>query len=365
MNPLHGSPLGSETTTAPNRTADGRSSGSGTAIRRATTAPRSTSRRSVPRTRRAVLALVGTAATGLAGCLDDDTGTAYGWREADSPVEGTLYDVAMSANGPYAVGEDGRVVARRSDRWEVVVEDGPGGAANRLSGAAVTDDGRHVWFAGDSGAVGKRDVREREGTDYSAPQEKTSIWEAIDAVGTGGSERVYLLNGSGELLSGTNRGGDVEWGEVVEPAGDVAPTAIGFAGGAGFISDSNGGVLRTTDGDEWTRIGVPGEDATLTDVAPLDSDTANAVTGEGAILVYTGSNWIRLDVGQDGFQAIDREGDRGFVVGTNGAVYELDDTDWTREDAPTSRTLYGTTLGTADYAGVAVGGNGTILERFH
>lgn len=316
-----------------------------------------------PRTRRAFLALVGTATAGFAGCLDDDD-TEYGWIEVDSPVEKTLYDVVMSVDGPYAVGEDGRVVARRSDSWEVVLENGPADAANPLSSAAVTDDGRHVWFAGASGAVGRRDVAGEEGTDLSAPKGKTSSWEDVAVVGAAGRERIYLMNGSGELLFGVNRGDGIEWGDVVKPAGGVDPTAIGFTDGTGFVSDTDGNVYRTVNGDRWNRIGIPDADGTINDVVPLDSRTADVVTGTGTIFTYNGSNWIRLDASRNGLRAIDREADRGFAVGTSGAIYELDDADWSERNSPTSRTLYGTALGTSDYAGVAVGANGTVLERF-
>lgn len=316
------------------------------------------------RTRRAFLALTGTATMGLAGCLDSDTESDYGWSEADSPVEKTLYDVVMSVDGPYAVGEDGRVVSRHDGDWKVVSEDGPGNEANPLSSAAVTDDGRHIWFVGGSGAVGQRNVTSREGTDYSAPNEKTSSWEDVAAVGAAGREQVYLINGSGELLSGVNRDGGIEWEDVTKPGGGVEPTAIGFTGDIGYIADSDGNVYRTADGSEWERIGIRSEDVVLNDIAPLDSQTVNVATGEGSILLYNGHNWLRSDAGQDGLQAVDREGDRGLAVGTNGAIYELEDADWAARNTAASRTLYGATLGTTDYASVAVGGNGTILERF-
>lgn len=360
MTPLHTSSTETRGGAPPDRTSDNRTLESPTGDRITTNTSRST-----PRTRRAFLTLFGTtSAIGFAGCLDDGTETEYGWNEVDSPVEKTLYDVVMSVDGPYAVGEDGRVIARRSDSWEIVVEDGPGGAANRLSTAAVTDDGRHVWFAGSSGAIGKRDVSGGEGTDHSAPKQKTSSWEDIAVVGASGRERIHLINGSGELLSGANRGGEIEWGNVVKPAGGVDPTAIGFTNGAGFVSDTNGSVYRTTDEKEWERIGIPDEDGTINDVAPLDSRTADVVTGTGTIFTYNGSNWIQLDASQHGLRTIDREADRGFAVGTSGTIYELDDADWSEQSTSTSRTLYGTALGTTDYAGVAVGANGTILERF-
>lgn len=304
------------------------------------------------------------ALAGLGGCLEDGNDAEYGWNEIESPVEETLYDVVVTFEGPYAVGEGGRIVARRSDEWEVVTEDGPANAANRLSGAAVTDDGRHVWFAGSSGAIGQRDVLNGEATDRSAPKEKTSSWEDIAVVGRAGEERIHLINGSGELLSGTNRNGDIDWGEITKPGNGTEPTAVEFTGGTGFITDGNGGVYGTAGGDEWQRIGIRSSDTALNDVVALNAQTINVVTGEGSIFLYNGFDWLRLEVGRNGLNAIDRSRDRGFVVGASGAVYELTDSEWKSQNTPTSKTLRGVTLGTTDYADVAVGDGGLILERF-
>lgn len=321
--------------------------------------------RSIRKTRRAFLAITGTVAPfGLAGCLDDGTETDYGWQEVDSPTEKTLYDVVMSAEGPYAVGEDGQVIARNSDQWKIVIEDGPSGASNQLSGAAITDDSRHIWFAGSSGVVGQYDVEREEATDYSAPREKTSSWEDIAVTGQSGKERVYLMNGSGELLTGTKQNNGIKWDDIVKPGNGLNPTAIEFTTENGSICGTNGEVYQIANDTDWTRIGIPDTDVTCNDLQTIEVNTTNVVTDEGSIFIYNGSNWIRLDVSEDSLHAISRDGNRGFTVGTNGVIYELQNGDWEKKNTSTSRTLYGTELGTTDYTDVAVGGNGTILERF-
>lgn len=314
--------------------------------------------------RRTLLVLAGTAVTALAGCTREDASPDRGWIEVDSPTEKTLHAAVMTAEGPCAAGEDGRVLVRRGDDWSVLVEDGPGGAANGLHGAAVTGDDRRVWFCGTSGAVGRYDAIEGTVTDHSAPVEKTSTWEDIAVVGRAGRERIRVANGSGELLAGSVGSDGVAWSNVYDPAAGASASAVSYVDGAGFLADTAGGVYRTTDDETWTRIGLRTGNDTPRDLAVLDAETIDVVTNEGSIASYNGFNWLRSDVGSNALHAIDREGDRGLAVGANGTAYELDETDWSGEETPTSRPLYGAALGTAEDADVAVGGNGTILERF-
>lgn len=172
-----------------------------------------------------------------------------GWTTADAPIEGAINDVVQSSQGPYAVGEGGVVLARRADGWEAVLERGPTVESNPLTGAGVTDDGEHVWFAEGSGVVGRYDAVDEELTDHSAPDGKTSTWEAVAVTGAAGEETVHFTNGSGEYLNGTvTDEGGVDWGEVVKPGGGSTAPGIDFVDSeTGYIADTTSQVYETTD----------------------------------------------------------------------------------------------------------------------
>lgn len=312
--------------------------------------------------RRTLLVTAGVAASALAGCTRDGPPD-WGWIEADSPTEKTLYAAVMTAEGPCAVGEDGCVLVRQGEDWSVLDADGPAGAANGLHGAAVTDEGRRVWFCGTSGAVGRYDVVEGTVTDHSAPGGETSTWEDAAVVGRVGRERIHLANGSGELLAGSVGTDGIAWSGVGKPATGTSASAVSYVDGAGFLADTAGGVYRTTDGEPWRRIGLRSESDTPLDLVALDAETVAVATNEGAIASYNGFNWLRSDLGDTALHAVDREGARGLAVGTNGVIHELGENDWNSKSTPTSRPLYGAALGTAEDPDVAVGDNGTVLER--
>ncbi|WP_227378342.1 WD40/YVTN/BNR-like repeat-containing protein [Haladaptatus halobius] len=300
---------------------------------------------------------------GVAGC-SSETDTTSGWRRVESPTEKTLYSVVQSTKGPYAVGEGGKVLAERRDGWVVVVKHGPTGEGNTLRGTAVSDDGRHVWFAGGSGVLGVYDVVNRQMTDYSAPKEKTSTWEDIAVTGSAGGEHIYLINGSGELLQGENDGGKVNWGTVIKPGGGSSMKGIAFVDeGIGYICDTNAKVYETLNGgDKWSTIGIEGGSVGLYDVAPVSPDRINVAGGSGSVFRYNGFTWTRLKLGENTINAIDRTKDGGLAAGGGGSIYRLTD-NWQVEPTPTTNTLHGIIVGTEDFSETAIGGSGTILQR--
>lgn len=297
----------------------------------------------------------------LAGC--GGRKTQHGWVEVSVPGGGALYDVAMTMAGPHAVGEAGRIVARTDDNWREVVIDGPDGNQTALTAVDVTDDARRLWAAGSSGALVRYDAASGSLVDFSAPLGKTSSWEAIAVTGQTGSERVHLINGSGELLTGRVGDESVQWGEVTTPTGGESATALDFAGGTGFITDTSGGVYRSSD-DGWSSVGVAGSDDTIHDISTTVRGLATVVTDAGAIRLYTGYNWLDLADAESALQAVDCREDRGIAGGVDGVVYELDRDGWSSQDTPTSAAVHGVTLGRETYSDVAVGANNTVMERF-
>ncbi|WP_339104136.1 hypothetical protein [Haloterrigena salinisoli] len=336
------------------------------------------------------------------GIATDDRG---GWNAVESPTSRTLHGVVHGQNGPYACGEGGLLLHRADDDWRVVLERGPGVSENTLRSIAATDDGCRLWFAGDSGALGFYDVADGYLSDYSAPMEKTSTWEAIAVSGQTGSERVRIANGSGEVLDCVVEDGCPVWGEVVEPGGGSTIPGL-TAGPDGFYAvDTSGGAYREpadpadgaaatddsaerdprdgepadteptdTEPDEWERIGVRNAQVDFQDVWAGDESVFIA-GADGIAYRYDPhcENWTPLHVGQGALQAIRSLGTDAVAVATGGRIYERDASiRWTALDAPTEQSLLGLALArsSADTDGlatvpvdVAVGAGGVVLER--
>ena len=309
------------------------------------------------------------------------------WEIAETPTDADLYAVVQTVDGPHAVGENGVVLARRTDRhrsggangddfegdvdshtaddgdgWQVVVEAGPGARRNTLTDAAVTADGERVWFAGSSGALGAYDVAADRKYDYSAPMEKTSTWEAIAVAGRRDAERLRVANGSGEVLTvATDDRGCPEWGEVAEPGSGSSITGLASDGRRFFVVDTNGGTFEVDETDR-TDIGARNPEVDFFDVTATDGTVR--VAGDGG-LVYrcdrVCGNWTPCRVGESALHALDDAGDATVAVGEGGRVYRrTPTTGWRADRTPVEENLWGVALGASD---VAVGESGVVIER--
>jgi photosystem II stability/assembly factor-like uncharacterized protein len=301
---------------------------------------------------------------------ESDTDSGIEWTETDTPTDGSLYDVAISHRGPYAVGANGTVLARRSgsDTWDHVLEEGPTAQSNDLRGVDVSSDGRHVWFAGDSGVLAQYVVEADRLTDYSAPNDITNAWEDIAVAGSAGDESIYLVTGSGEVLRGANADGDIRWGTTVKPGSGSSMASVCFIDeDTGYLCDTNQTVYETTDGGEsYAVIGIDDASCTFTDIAPVGPERVNVSGDDGTISRYDGnsSNWTKLSVSEHAITAIDRQNDGGLASDGGGAIYELTSNEWesTSDISLLNTTLHGIAIDTDD-SGVAVGDDGTIVER--
>ncbi|SEW01941.1 beta propeller repeat protein [Natrinema salifodinae] len=317
-------------------------------------------------TRRAVLAAAGAAvgSLSLAGCLEDDVDGE--WVRADVPTDATLYDVVPTADGAYAVGEDGVVLARDGGDWTVRLENGVGDAGDGLRSAAVTSNGRALWVAGDSGALGLYDVVADHVADFSAPNGKTTSWTSVAAAGLAGDERLTVINSSGELLRGRRDGADVSWGDVTEPGTgssvtDVALTPLAY----GYVVDTDGGVFESRDGGvAWSRIGIDGAAVDFEAVAATDSGHVSVAGGNGVVYRYNGVAWSRTTVGEQPIAALARDRDDALAVSTSGTIYERSYDGWTElAGLRPGNELLAVALGTARTPQLVVGESGIVYER--
>lgn len=311
----------------------------------------------------------GLGASALIGTVPTSRAQEADWAAVDVPAESGLTSTANSLFGPIAVGGDGVLISRTITGWETLLETGPTTESNPLNDAAVTDDGEHIWFAGGSGVIGQYDIVEHTLTDYSAPEGKTSTWEALDVVGDAGEEQVALANGSGEFLSGEKtEDGGMDWGTVSKPGAGTTITGVSFyETGSGFVCDTEGAVYETPDaGESWKAVGIDGDDTALQDIAAVATDDATAVGENGTIFEYGGIGWEEHDVSEEAVLAVFRDEQEGLAAGNVGFVYErTDENEWERLETPAESGLRGVTLNDTEqeFPDVAVGAGPTAIER--
>lgn len=296
----------------------------------------------------------------------DETDAEPRWRRVDSPTDAALLDVAVADSSAVAAGEDGIVLEREPDSdWTVVLEDGPAAQRQTLHGVDTTDDGAVAWVAGDGGAVGRLEAGSGRHTDYSAPDDRTSNLAGIAVAGSSDDETVLVINGSGEVLRGRYRDGDLDWAEPVKPgSGSSLSDATLVDASVGYCCDTNDGVFETDDGGQtFETVGLEGADGTLTGIAAGDRGNCHVSTDAGVVHRYDGSTWTPERVCDAGLSDVSRAGDRLAVCTADGAIYERDGpaADWERADADSSVGLEAISAG--DELTVAVGSEGTVIER--
>lgn len=297
----------------------------------------------------------------------DERGSAVvGWNAVETPTDATLHDVTVTgSNGGYAVGDGGVVLASDGDEWTPALEDGPGAGGNDLRGVAATADGEAVWIAGDSGALGRIDGETGRHTDYTAPEDITDNWLGVAVGGASGEETVLLITGSGGIVRGAYREGDLEWTGPDKPGSGSSLSGVSLAdGGVGYCCDTNDSVFETTDsGESFERIGLEGADGTLTDVATAGRGDCVVSDDDGVVHRYDGSRWTPERVVDGSLSGLDRHGDRTVACTTGDGMFERlsPEASWERFDTDAAGGLLAVSLG-PDRA-VAVGEGGTVVER--
>lgn len=311
-----------------------------------------------------------TAVIGIGGlnAVSAQESTEDGWEQADSPTEAAFNDAVDTAYGPFACGDDGNVAARNEDGWELVIEYGPQARSRPLTGIDVTDDGEAVWFVGGSGVIGEYNVTTQTLTNYSAPMEITSTWEDCAVQGTADEdERLYFVNGSGELLVGFRQeNGAIQYNDVIEPGGGATLPGIDFnTREQGHVCSTSQFVAETDDGGEtWEQIGIDFAGGAFFDIASQAEDDVNVAAGSGIIYRYDGFRWTPhvIDDEREAIRAVTRDGQEGLAAGDSGKIYERHSAgQWQRFETPVETVLDGVARGETYHVGVGEGG--TIVER--
>lgn len=286
----------------------------------------------------------------------DANSDAASWTQVDTPISGTLRDVADSAAGPCAVGAGGVVAGCGSDGWGIVVENGPAGQNATLHAVDATDDGRRLWFAGANGALGYYDHDEGVHRNFSSPHGIDSTIRALAVAGEFGSEKLLVADDSGTVLTGEANAGTVEWHR--SPTPNASPTALtADADGVGYAVDTNGHAWRTTAEDGWEQIDVAAASGSLYAVCAARSLWVGG--DNGRVFQRADGTWTPFTLGNFAVHALDGDETRLLAGGEGGRLsVRIDGGNWTTIDTGTDATVHGVLAA----AGVAVGGNGTVLE---
>ena len=289
------------------------------------------------------------------------------WQTVETPFTNDLFEVVSTARGPFAVGDGGIIAGDRGNGWEIITDDGPNVSQNQMRTLAVTDDGKRLWFAGSSGALGCYDVETNRKYDYSYPNEMTSTWESIAVSGTIGSEKVLIANGSGEVLPASLDGFTINWGVLEKPA-DKGSTMTGLAAspdGYGYGIDTSGNAFMTTKRDGWKDIGVIESQVKFYDIWAEQNGRVYVAAGQGTLYRYDNSyrDWTPIGVAEKGaLHAFDMYKNQMVALGDGGLMYQRTDggNRWEQVHTPTDDTLYDLALGDPD---IAIGKGGLVLER--
>lgn len=297
------------------------------------------------------------------GGREDDT--EIRWSTVDPPTEADLDDVAVTDTDACAVGENGVVLAATGgEEWTVTLEDGPGARANDLHGVDATTGGNAVWVAGDSGALGRIETDTWRHVNYTAPNDITDNWLGIAVGGPSGDERVLLIDGSGQVLPGQYRDGDITWGETVTPGSGSSLSGVTlYCAASGYCCDTNDRVFETTDGAaSFEPLDGVGASGTLTDLAAVEQGDCLVTADDGVVHRYDGTAWTPERVGEDDLAGIARDGEYTVVCGPE-AVHERVNllSDWEQYASDADESLLGVDVA-GDHA-VAVGEDGTVVER--
>ncbi|MBZ6495792.1 hypothetical protein [Natrinema longum] len=296
------------------------------------------------------------------------------WRLVDVPTEATLRDVCVTESGAvHAVGEDGLVLTGDPAdgdgadlEWSITLADGPAAEGDELNGVDATDGGRAVWIAGDSGSVGRLEAETGLHTDYTAPAEITDNWLGVAVGGPSGDETVLLINGSGAVLRGRYGDGECSWDEPVTPGSGSSLSGIALADASvGYCCDTNDAVFETTDGGEsFDRVGLGDASGTLETPATLGLGDCLVSADDGIVHRYGGSTWTPERVGEEAICGLARREGETIACDANGAIYERPAAaGWTVVDVRVPEPLLAVSIGTAGERAVAVGEEGTVVER--
>jgi hypothetical protein len=291
-------------------------------------------------------------------------GSTQGWTLVKTATDNSINDVAITADGAYAVADGGLLLKRTDAEWAVVDDGGPSSNGNDLYGLAATDDGERLWLVGASGAIGEWDVSTGSLTDYSAPDGVTNNFAAVTVTGSAGSANIQIADRSGKVLYSTDNGGT--WMQVTPGSGSGLRAIDTYGPERGHVVDANQSVYETTDaGGTWGKTGVADANVAFYGVDSNAADDVWVAGGNGTLYRWDGAGWGTTDIGEPTLEDIEVAADdgSGYASGASGAVFAYDGSAWARQSTPTSENLNAVVRSTDSTPAIAVGAGGTVIER--
>jgi hypothetical protein len=285
------------------------------------------------------------------------------WTEVRTSTDNDINDVALTAEGAYAVADGGILLKRTDSTWVTVIGDGPASNSRTLLSIDATDDGERLWFVGASGAIGEYDVTTGSLVeDHTGPNDNTNNFQSVSVTGPSGSANVYVGDDSGTVIHSADNGGS--WTESTFASGVVKIDM--YDAQSGHLADGNNGVYETAQG--WTsnnKIGIADAGNTFFGVDSDASDDVWVSTASGTVYRWNGSNWTPTSVGMNDLRDIEVAADdqNGYVVGASAVVFGYDGSSWSAQEAPGTSNLNAVVLGTDTTPPIAVGDGGTVIER--
>jgi hypothetical protein len=311
-------------------------------------------------TRRRFVAASASTVAGLA-VFGTANATTPEWAVEETPVGSTLYDVARTSEGAYAVGSGGVVLARNGGRWQKVIDGGPTGNGSSLYACDTTDDGRRLWFVGASGAIGEYDPAASVLTDHSAPNDVTNNFNDVNVRGPADEANVYVGGDSGKIYYSFDDGATGTWGQVTPGSGSAINAVDFFDDRQGHAVDGNKTVFVTDDGSSYDKLGIADANVNFYGVDSDGDDAVTVVGGGGIVYDWDGSQWTRTDLGDAQLRDVEvcDCGHHGLTVGGGGRVFAKDGR-WTQESTPTGQNLKAVSRGATD---LAVGAGGIVVAK--
>ena len=220
-----------------------------------------------------------------------------------------------------------------------------------------------LFVCGPNGKIGKL----KSGTFTELNSGTDKILSGIDfpSETTGyvvGQDGIFLKTTNGGLSWNSLSSGTNEWlnNVVAKDTDDVV-----IVGDKGIIRKSSDG------GNTLSDIMVPGINSYLGDAAFITTDNFWIGGSEGTLFNVTPTGNNILNIGSnDGIMGLNIPVPNfGVGVGDNGAIFEYNGTDWTRQNSPTTAWLNDVTAepdtdkGNVTYHFWAVGEKGTILKK--
>lgn len=289
----------------------------------------------------------------------------YDWTATESPKLAQLSGVESHGDDAFVVGDRGILLERRgTGNWRELVADGPTGNNTNLNDVAVTDDGRRLWYCGDSGAFGYYDRAAGEAFPHTAPKSNTDGFQGVVVRGAAGREVVHAVDDDGRVVRAAVDGETVDVTDEEVPNDGASFTAIVEHESYRYAADASGCLLRSTDGVDWQVEQLV--DTTIEGLT-VANDGVAAATDDGE--VFRGISQFgetgrtgRADLGDESPEDVAAAGETFAVAGDDAAVLVIGPNgDVKCAGLEADEMLHGVEV-MAGGTILAVGAGGTIVE---